>query len=171
MAAFAEDAKVRVEVDLTEALNSLVVAEEGGCPSEVEIACLETELARVKAERESLLLELEVSKGEVSSLHARAGKDREDMVKDYQGSLELIFSYIAMVAARSRTTSMGTVQRSRTACLTLPAHFLQKNLSTQGAPLAPIAVEAKDAEVDQGRAIEDSEGGCCCQGIELSFIC
>ena len=44
MAAFAEDAKVRVEVDLTEALNSLAVTEEGRCRSEVEIACLETEL-------------------------------------------------------------------------------------------------------------------------------
>ena len=42
----------------------------------------------------SLLLELEASKGEVSSLHARVEKDKEDMVKDYQGSLELIFSYV-----------------------------------------------------------------------------
>ena len=42
-----------------------------------------TELARLKTERASLLLELEASKGEVSSLHARVDKDREDMVKDY----------------------------------------------------------------------------------------
>ena len=28
-----------------------------------------------------------------SSLHARASKDREDMVEDYQGSLDLIFAY------------------------------------------------------------------------------
>ena len=26
-------------------------------------------------------------------------------------------------------------------------------------PPAPVAIEAKDVEVDQGRAIEDSEGG------------
>ena len=36
---------------------------------------------------------VEASKGEVSSLHARVDKDREDMVKDYEGSLELIFAY------------------------------------------------------------------------------
>ena len=37
----------------------------------------------MEAERESILLELEESKGEVPSFHARADKDREDMVKDY----------------------------------------------------------------------------------------
>ena len=41
----------------------------------------------------SLFLELEESKREVSSLHARVSKDREDMVEDYQGSLDLIFAY------------------------------------------------------------------------------
>ena len=38
-------------------------------------------------------MELEASKCEVSSLHARVIKDREDMVEDYQGSLDLIFYY------------------------------------------------------------------------------
>ena len=47
----------------------------------------------MEAERESLLLEFEASKLEVSSLHARASKDREDMAKDYHGSLDLIFAY------------------------------------------------------------------------------
>ena len=64
MVASARDAKAKVEVDLTKALNSLAAAEEGGCRSEAE-------LARIEAERESLLLELEASKGEVSSLYAR----------------------------------------------------------------------------------------------------
>ena len=68
----------RIKVDLTKALNSLVVAEEGGRKSEAEIARLELELARVEAKRASLLLELKASKGEVSSLHARVSKDRED---------------------------------------------------------------------------------------------
>ena len=86
MATTAGDAKARVEADLTKALNFLVVAEEGGRRSEAEFA-------RVEDERRSLLLDLEASKGEVSSLHARAGKDREDMVRDYQGYLELIFAY------------------------------------------------------------------------------
>ena len=56
------DAKARVEVDLTKALNSLAVAEEGGQRSEPETARLETELAHVEAERASLLLDLEASK-------------------------------------------------------------------------------------------------------------
>ena len=41
----------------------------------------------------SLLLELEASKDEVSSLHSQAGKDKEAMEEDYQNALELIFSY------------------------------------------------------------------------------
>ena len=89
----AGDAKVRVEVDLTKALNSLAGVEEGGHKSEVVIACLKDELANVEAERASLLLELKASKGEVSFLHACAEKDSEDMVKDYQGSLEVSFAY------------------------------------------------------------------------------
>ena len=83
MATAARDAKAKVEVDLTKALNSLAVAEEGEPRSEVKIACLEAEFARIEAERTSLLLELEASKREVSSLHARASKDKEDMVEDY----------------------------------------------------------------------------------------
>ena len=93
MAVSVGDAKARVEVDLTKALNSLAVTEEGGRRLEAEITCLETELARVEAKRASLFLELEASKGEVPFLHTRAGKDKEDMVKYYQGSLELIFAY------------------------------------------------------------------------------
>ena len=83
MATSARDAKARVEVDLSKALDSLAAVEEGGRRSEAKIARLETELAHVEAKQTSLLLELEASKGEVSSLHARASKDREDMVKDY----------------------------------------------------------------------------------------
>ena len=78
MATVARDAKSRVEVDLTKALNSLAAAEEGGHRSEAEIARLEVEFASVEAKRTSLLLELEASKAEVSSLRARASKDRED---------------------------------------------------------------------------------------------
>ena len=63
MATIAGDSKARVEDDLTKALNALAAAEEGGCRSEAEIA-------RLEAERASLLLELEASKGEASSLHA-----------------------------------------------------------------------------------------------------
>ena len=50
MATSVGDAKARVEVDLTKALYSLLVAEEGRRRSEAKIIRLETELARVEAE-------------------------------------------------------------------------------------------------------------------------
>ena len=56
------DAKVRVEDNLARVLDALAVAEEHGRRSEDEIAYL-------AVERKSLLLELEASKDEVSSLH------------------------------------------------------------------------------------------------------
>ena len=86
VATSAGDSKARVEVDLTKALNSLTVVEEGEHR-------LEAKISRLEVKQVSLLLELEASKGGVSSLHARANKDKEDMVKDCQGSLELIFAY------------------------------------------------------------------------------
>ena len=66
---------------------------------------------------------------------------------------------MVMVVTRSRTTSAGTSKRSRMACLTQPTHFLHNSLSTQGSPLAPVVVEAKDTEANQGGVVEDSEGG------------
>ena len=50
--------------------------EEDGCRSEAEIA-------RLMVEQTSLLLELEASKDEVSSLYSQAGKDKEAMEEDY----------------------------------------------------------------------------------------
>ena len=123
MATTVRDAKARVEVDLIKALNSLAATEEGGHRSKVEIARLEAEVARVEAERTSLFLEFEASKREVPSLHARASKDREDMVEDYQGSLDLIFAY-GYGCCYSRTTSAGIGQTSHMACLTPQTHFL-----------------------------------------------
>ena len=58
MTAVAGDAKARVEVDLTKALNSLAATEEGWHRLEAEIAHLEAEFAHVEAEWASLLLEL-----------------------------------------------------------------------------------------------------------------
>ena len=66
---------------------------------------------------------------------------------------------MVMIAARLRTISVETGQRSRTACLTFPTHLLQNSLSTQGVPPAPATIEAKDAEVDQGGSVEDLKGG------------
>ena len=51
----------------------------------------ETKVAHLAVERTSLLLALEASKDEVSSLHSQAGKDTEAMVEEYQKALEQIF--------------------------------------------------------------------------------
>ena len=54
---------------------------------------LEAEVSRQEVERTSLLLELETSKDEVSSLHSQVGKDKKSMEEDYHTALEQIFSY------------------------------------------------------------------------------
>ena len=53
----------------------------------------EAETSRLEIERTSLLLELRATKDKVSSLHSRAGKDKEAMEDDYQKALEMIFNY------------------------------------------------------------------------------
>ena len=70
------DAKARAEDDLIRALDTLVAMEEDGLR-------LEAKVARLAVERMSLLLELEASKDEVSSLHSQADKDKEGMEEDY----------------------------------------------------------------------------------------
>ena len=85
-AVVAGDAKARAEDNLTRARDALAVVEEDG-------RGLEAEVARLEVERTSLLLELEASKDEVSSLHFEAGKDKEAVQEDYQKALEQIFTY------------------------------------------------------------------------------
>ena len=72
--------------DLIRARDALAVAEEEECR-------LEAKIARLVLELTTLLLELEASKDEVSSLHSQAGKDKEAMEEDYQKALEQIFTY------------------------------------------------------------------------------
>ena len=158
IAATTRDTKARVEVDLTKALNSLAIAEEGRRRSEVEITHLEAKFARVEAERESLLLELETSKRDVSSLHARASKDREDMAEDYHGSLDLIFAYgygccvfKNHICGDRPDISDGMPDFSNP----LPPEFFDN----PRCPLVPAADKAIDAEVSQGGAAGNSEGG------------
>ena len=57
------DAKARAEDDMTRARDALEAVEEDECRLEAKVACL-------VVERTSLLLELEASKDEVSSLHS-----------------------------------------------------------------------------------------------------
>ena len=54
---------------------------------------LEAEVSRLMVERTSLLLDLEASRDEVSTLHSQAAKDKEALVEDYQKALEQIFAY------------------------------------------------------------------------------
>ena len=76
MATTVGDAKARVDDDLTKTLNALTTVEEGGRRSKAEIA-------RLEAEPTSLLLELEASKGVVSSLHSQTDRDKEAKEEDY----------------------------------------------------------------------------------------
>ena len=55
---------------------ALAAVEEGRCKAEAEIVLFEVE-------RTSLLLELRVTKDEVSSLHSQAGRDKEAMEEEY----------------------------------------------------------------------------------------
>ena len=158
VAAAIGDSNIRVEVYLTKALNSLVATEEGGCKSEAEITYLKAEFAHMEAKRESLLLELEASKREVSSLNARASKDREDMAEDYQGSLDLIFAYgygcctfKNNICGDRPNIPNGMPDSSNR----LPPEFFD-NLRC---PRALAADKAIDAKASQGEAVGDSEGG------------
>ena len=147
-----------MEVNLTKALNSLAAAEEGRHRSEAEITRLEAELARVEAERESLLLKLEASKHEVSSLHAQANKDREYIVEDYQGPLDLIFAH-----------DYGCCAFKNNICGDQP--YIPDGMSDSSNPLPPeffdnsrcppslASNKAIDAEVSQAGAVGESEGG------------
>ena len=79
-------AKARAEDDLARMQDALAVVEEDGQGLKVEVAHL-------TVERTSLLLELEISRDEVSALHSQAGKDKEAIVEGYKKALEKIFTY------------------------------------------------------------------------------
>ena len=53
----------------------------------------ESEAARLKFDRTSLLLELGPAKDELSSFQSQVGKDKEAMEEEYQKALEVIFAY------------------------------------------------------------------------------
>ena len=82
------------------------------------------------------------------------------MVKDYQGSLELIFAYsYGCCAFKNNIYRDGPKIPDGLPDFSNPLppeYFVNPRC-----PLAPAAVEAKDVEADQGGAVEDSEGGCC----------
>ena len=75
----------RVEDELARVQDALVISDEARRKAEAEVAFL-------KVEQTSLLLEVGATKDEVSSLQSQEGKDKATM-EDYQKALELIFAY------------------------------------------------------------------------------
>ena len=53
----------------------------------------EAKATRLEVEWTSLLLEIKVTKDEVSYFQSQADKDKEAMEEDYQKTLKLIFAY------------------------------------------------------------------------------
>ena len=76
IATVAGDDKARAEDDLTWARDALATSEE-------DKRRLEDEVTRLEVKRTLLLLKLEGSKDEVSSLHSQVGKDKEAKEEDY----------------------------------------------------------------------------------------
>ena len=147
MAIVAGDAKARAKDNLTRALDALAVVEEDGRRLEAKVACL-------AVEQTSLLLELEASKDEVSSLHSQAGKDEEAMEEDYQKALELIFAYGYIYCAFKHSIcgdQPGIPDGMLDYVDPLPLEFFV-NLRC---PSALTAVEVKAAEVDMSEAKKD----------------
>ena len=83
------------------------------------------------------------------------------MAEDYQGSLDLIFAYGYKCFAfknnvyGDRPDILNGMPDSSNP---LPLEFFDN----PRCPPALAADKAIDAEVSQGRATRDSEGGCCC---------
>ena len=72
----ASNAKALAKEEMARVRDALVAVEEVRCKAKVEAA-------RLEVERTSLLLDIEASKDEVSSLQSQVGKDKEAMDEDY----------------------------------------------------------------------------------------
>ena len=143
----AGEAKARVEDDLTKARDALAAAKEDRCR-------LEAEVARLEVEQMSLLLELEASKDEVSSLHSQAGKDKEALEDDYQEAMEQIFAYGYGCCAfkhNIRGDQPGILDGMPDSTNPLPLEFF----ANLGHPSTPMAVEAKVAEAHLSEEAKD----------------
>ena len=109
-------------------------------------------------ERSSLLLELEASKDEVSSLHSQVAKDKESMEEDYQKALELIFSYGYGCCAFKHNICNDQPEipdGMPDSANPLPPEFFVN----PRCPSALITVEVKAVDIDMGEATKDTEEG------------
>ena len=141
------DAKGRVEDDLTRARDALAVVEEDRRRLEAEVACL-------AIERTSLLLELEASKDEVSSLHSQTGKDKKAMEEDYQKALEQIFAY-GYGCSAFKHNIYGDLPRIPDGMPDSVDPLIPEFFVNPGCLLAPTAIKAKVEEVHLGEATKD----------------
>ena len=80
------DTKARAEENLVRVQEALAPAGKSRRKADAEVSHLEIELT-------SLLLELKVTKDEMSSLHSQVRRDKETMEEEYQKALEEIFAY------------------------------------------------------------------------------
>ena len=116
---------------------------------------LKAEVARLAVERTSLLLELEASKDEVSSLHSQVRKDIEAMGEDYHKALEQIFSYGYRSYAFKHNIygdQPGIPDGMPDSTDPLPQEFF----ANLGCPSVLIATKTKAIEVHLGEAVKDS---------------
>ena len=102
----------------------------------------------------SLLLELEASKDEVSSLHSQEGKDQEAMEEDYQKALEQILAY-GYGCCAFKHNICGDQPGIPDGMHDFADPFSPEFFVNLGCPPTPTVVEAKAAEVHLGEAAKD----------------
>ena len=127
----------------------MAVAKEAKHKAEVKTSCLEVKWT-------SILLELGAAKDEVSSLHSRAGKDKEAMEKDYQKAMKLIFvyGYRCCVFKHNICGDQPEVPDGMPDSFDqLPPEFFVN----PRCPPAPIVAEVTITKVDQSKATKELE--------------
>ena len=140
-------AKAKAEDDLARMRDALAATKEEGQGLEVEVAHL-------KVEQTSLLLELLASKDEVSSLHSQPSKDKETMVKYYHKSLEKIFVYgygYCVFKHGIRSDRPRIMDGMPDFADPLPPEYF----SNLGCPAALRPVEAKAPEIHLAKTAKD----------------
>ena len=141
------DAKALVEDKLASIQDALAVAEEARRK-------VEAEATRLEVEQISLLLEIGAAKVEVSSLHSRAGKEKEAMEEDYQKALELIIAYgygCCVFKHNIYGDHLEVLDGMPDSFNSLPLELFVNPRCL----LAPVAIKAITTEVDQSEVAKE----------------
>ena len=83
------DTRAKLEGDLARVKDALLATEEARAVVKKARRKAEYEVAQLKVDRTSLLLELGAAKDEVSSLQSQADKDKEAMEEEYHKALDV----------------------------------------------------------------------------------